>query len=170
MTREIKFRGKTNNGNWLVGEIISLNNHKYIAPNEGDWFDFIEWVPENVFHAPDSDKYEVEESTIGQFTGLHDMNGKDIYEGDIMGLPEQDANGVKYKNRYVRVVEWVNDGFFLVDNCMMGGEVRKYGDRLALEISLKSEYAGIASCFEERGLDYCVIGNIHDNPELLKKA
>ena len=76
----------------------------------------------------------------------------------------------KYKNRYVRVVEWVNDGFFLVDNCMMGGEVRKYGDRLALEISLKSEYAGIARCFEERGLDYTVIGNIYDNPELFRRT
>ena len=48
MTREIKFRGKRTDGVWLVGEIISLNSHKYIAPLDGDWFDFIEWVPENV--------------------------------------------------------------------------------------------------------------------------
>ena len=113
-------------------------------------------------------KYHVIPNTVGQFTGLHDKNGKEIYEGDIMGLPENDANGVKYKNRYTRVVEWVNDGFFLLDYCTMGGEVRKYGDRLALEISLKSNYDGIARCFQRRGLDYTVIGNIHDNPELLK--
>ena len=111
----------------------------------------------------------IQDFSFGQFTGLHDKNGKEIYEGDIMGLPENDANGVKYKNRYTRVVEWVNDGFFLLDYCKIGDEVRKYGDRLALEISLDSYYEGMARCFHDRGLDYTVIGNIHDNPELLKQ-
>ena len=154
MTRIIKFRGKAKlDGKWWFGNLVvkdTIGHTQLNDPEYGGCFD-------------------IDSNTVGQFTGLHDQNGKEIYEGDIMGLPEQDANGVKYKNRYVRVVEWVNDGFFLVDNCMMGGEVRKYGDRLALEISLKSEYAGIARCFEERGLDYSVVGNIYDNPELLKE-
>ena len=151
MAREIKFRGKAFDGPWEFGDLhMRFCKHPHI-------------------HSMSGATIYIDPNTVGQFTGLHDQNGNEIYEGDIMGLPEQDANGVKYKNRYVRVVEWVNDGFFLVDNCMMGGEVRKYGDRLALEISLKSEYAGIASCFEERGLDYTVIGNIYDNPELLKE-
>lgn len=160
MVREIKFRAKYFD-EWHFGIIVTRKvkdkgrmRNIYILMG----LDNENWIPLR------EDQYD----TIGQFTGLHDKNGREIYEGDIMGLPEQDANGVKYKNRYVRVVEWVNDGFFLLDHCMMGGEVRKYGDRLALEISLKSEYAGIASCFEERGLDYTVIGNIYDNPELLK--
>lgn len=160
--RKIKFRGKVEypqkyfgkndipNGKFIVGELHLNCRFPHI-------------------HTDKINKYPINPNTIGQFTGLHDKNGKEIYEGDIMGLPENDANGVKYKNRYVRVVEWVNDGFFLLDYCPMGDEVRKYGDRLALEISLKSNYDGIARCFHKRGLDYTVIGNIHDNPELLKQ-
>lgn len=150
--RTIKFRGRSGNL-WACGNLHIVEHEEY-----GDSAYIIEA----------SSTTMVDISTIGQFTGLHDKNGKEIYEGDIMGLPENDANGVKYKNRYTRVVEWVNDGFFLLDYCTMGDEVRKYGDRLALEISLKSNYDGIARCFQRRGLDYTVIGNIHDNPELLK--
>lgn len=138
MTREIKFRGKTGNGRWLVGEIISLNGHKYIAPANGDWFDFIEWVPENVFHAPDSDKYEVDKNTVGQFTGLHDKNGKEIYEGDIVktDVSRRNATNKKYRNfaiRYNAPQFW-----------------NGYDPLLMMEHRME------------------VIGNIYDNPELLK--
>ena len=153
--RIIKFRGRLNNL-WVYG------NLQIVEPEE-----FKEYG-DSAYIIEASSTTMVDINTIGQFTGLHDKNGKEIYEGDIMGLPENDANGVKYKNRYTRVVEWVNDGFFLLDYCTIGGEVRKYGDRLALEISLNSNYDGIARCFQKRGLDYTVIGNIHDNPELLK--
>ena len=150
--REIKFRAKElGTGKWVQGDLHILCTRPHIH---------------HMLYIPD--KSYIDLSTIGQFTGLRDKNGKEIYEGDIMGLPENDANGVKYKNRYTRVVEWINDGFFLLDYCTIGGEVRKYGDRLALEISLNSNYEGIARCFQKRGLDYTVIGNIHDNPELLK--
>lgn len=150
--KTIKFRGRSGNL-WAYGNLHIIEHEEY-----GDSAYIIESGSTTI----------VDINTIGQFIGLCDMNGKEIYEGDIMGLPENDANGVKYKNRYTRVVEWVNDGFFLLDYCTIGGEVRKYGDRLALEISLESNYEGIARCFQERGLDYTVIGNIHDNPELLK--
>lgn len=159
--REIKFRGKSLDGKWLFGYI-----YRYVNRDGIDTVAIIE-IANNGFDAT-LNLHKISHNTIGQFTGLHDSVGREIYEGDIMGLPENDANGVKYKNRYVRVVEWVNDGFFLLDYCTIGGEVRKYGDRLALEISLESNYEGIARCFQERGLDYTVIGNIHDNLELLK--
>ena len=154
--REIKFRG-CSCGEWYYGNLYIRKHEEF-----GDSAYIIGYT-----ETPSTTIVDI--NTIGQFTGLYDKNGKEIYEGDIMGLPENDANGVKYKNRYTRVVEWVNDGFFLLDYCTMGGEDSKYGDRLALEISLKSNYDGMARCFHERGLDYTVIGNIHDNPELLKQ-
>lgn len=147
---------------WRYGDLIKIGNSYHILGKDD--------LREDGHHiTQDSDVPTwVDEETIGQFTGLLDKNGKEIYEEDIMGLPEWDIEGVAYKNRYVRVVEWVNDGFFLLDYCVMGGEVRKYGDRLALEISLNSNYYGIARSFKNMGLEYTVIGNIHDNPELLK--
>ena len=147
--KEIKFRGKTKNGRWLVGELLSLNSHKYIAPDNGDWFDFIEWVPENLFHAPDSEKYEVDIRTIGQFTGLHDSIGIEVYEGDI--IRSFDSKGepiihyLLYDNeeaRFVAVLKGSAKGDFRYGRCYQ---------------------QWITECEKK------VIGNIHDNPELLKQ-
>jgi hypothetical protein len=79
---------------------------------------------------------------IEQFTGLHDKNRSDIYEGDIL-----------HRHGVVRLGRSAFDsgvypfiGFYLED----------YGDG--------QDYAG--SWIDEEGLE--VIGNIHENPELLK--
>lgn len=140
MAREIKFRGKNRKGEWLVGEIISLNNHKYIAPGDGDWFDFIPWVPNNVFHAPDSDEYEVDKETIGQFTGLLDKNGKEIYEGDIVRTLVSRLNATKNKKYRNFVIRYDAPHFW-----------NGYDSLLMRPMYME------------------VIGNIHDNPELLKE-
>lgn len=67
MDREIKFRAKCNdNGKWVYGSYIQSYN------SDNDWI-----VQDGDFFAVDSD-------TVGQFTGFHDKDGKEIYEGDIL--------------------------------------------------------------------------------------
>ncbi len=148
MIRTIKFRGKRlDNGEWVYGSLLQGENQCVIATVKGDSV--------NVHEC-----FEVDPVTVGQFTGLLDKDGKEIYEGDIFGIPCKDV-----KNHFYRMVEYCCDGFYLVDNC----KDVKYGDLLHREISLDGNYSGMAKELRYSGSDYCVVGNIHDNPELLNE-
>ena len=69
--REIKFRGKTILTNeWVYGYFTKLGNSYLIADGKGGF-------------------NEVYPSSVGQFTGLKDKKGTDVYEGDII-LPDWD--------------------------------------------------------------------------------
>lgn len=67
MNREIKFRGKRlDNGKWMVGDLNHLVDGVYISNDHG------------------SNMAQVYPDTVGQYTGLKDKNGKEIYEDDIL--------------------------------------------------------------------------------------
>ena len=122
--RTIKFRGKSIlTDEWLYGDLVhSADNKRFgILVNDKGSYDECEVAPE----------------TVGQFTGLYDCDGKEIYEGDIL-----DFNGLTVEVRFVRGV------FAFLAN----------GD-------LDEELCG--DCRTD--LFAKVIGNIYDNPELLKE-
>lgn len=94
--------------------------------------------------------FHVEPDTVGQFTGLMDKNGKRIFEGDI--IRHYDDNpyaGIEEKG----VVFW-DEEFLCFRRTSNGGFHHGKVDTYRLS----------AKC------DYEVIGNIHDNPELLREA
>jgi uncharacterized phage protein (TIGR01671 family) len=167
--REIKFRGK------LVSDSRAFNGYKkgsFIYGgiyNEGDkWYIVVHF---NVF--------EVLSETIGQFTGLTDKNGEEIYEGDILqhtiyphvyyGMGSDDYNihsGLTC--RYEVIYEDLNASYtanriFVSEDGVMTGQSYKtpiaMGDKYPL-----SSYDGYTN-----KVKFEIIGNIHNNPELLTK-
>lgn len=143
--REILFRGKrTDNGEWVYGWYCRYPFGKWplkdaIIPSEED---------ENGSHR----FVEVDPSTVGQYTGLRDKNGKRIFEGDVLDMsilgPDHSLKAVSIEHGAV--------GFFPLHPEEEAEEDRRWRSfwQDDEQESWDSEY-------------FTVIGNIHD-PELLE--
>ena len=123
--REIKFRGKrTDTGEWVYGDLqhVQRINTKEEAEQNG----------RRTEPAVRIANYDVDEKTIGQFTGLYDMNGRAVYEGDLLQRDENVVEVCWYDGTFCDAMSYMKDPLWFLD-------------------------------VEDRK----VIGNIHDNPQLL---
>lgn len=130
--REILFRGKTDDGEWVYGSFCMDAREQFNGLCGVDGF----------IRLYDKEKgkmqsYEVERDTVGQYTGLKDKNGKKIFEGDIVDILTE--------NEEIGVIEY-DDGGFQVE-----------ADGFIVDF-----HANI------NGTDLEVIGNVHDNQELME--
>ena len=129
MNREILFRGKDFlKEEWVYGDLVKTKNFVAIKKTNGDYF-----------HPT-----QVSPNTVGQYTGLKDKDGREIYEGDILqyiGKRRDNMNKV-YRRKVV-----FHEGMF----ALLSKELPVYS---ALNYH----------CMEDGRSAWSVIGNIHDNP------
>ena len=134
--RKILFRGKRiDNGEWLEGFYTASYDY---------WGDFNHHIETTQHETKVSSGYFVDPSTVGQYTGLTDKNGKKIFEGDIC---RNTKNGETFS------VKW---------HGTMAGFV---WNKRRKDVSLY-DFGELFRAFDK----YEVIGNIHDNPELLEES
>ena len=129
--REILFRGKRlDNGAWETGSLVIVRM---------DCHDAQYYIADKMtgYHTP------VDHSTVGQYTGLKDKNGKRIFEGDV-------AKVLQGKDKDIAYVGFENGAFMLYPKT---GNIY---ERTLWE-------------YWYNDWDVEVIGNITDNPELLEK-
>lgn len=143
--REIKFRGKRSGGEWIYGGFTyRFNHHRCIVV-----FAPIEQPDNQNCYEDNWDVYvDVMEDTIGQYTGLKDCNGKEIYEGDIFTV----------KGLYPRVVVWDKVGWALMP-------CEYYYDEHFWIMNIQHPGEDWWELFSK---EIEVVGNIFDNPEMLK--
>lgn len=138
MTREIKFRGKRIKAEDKLERWI-----------EGSYIEYTNIHNDKVIRIVSKSGYqnEVYIDTIGQFTGLHDKNGKEIYEGDIVQMHIENGNILLVVTWNLEVGAWL----LKLKGCNIEG-VRTLGEWLRDSSSVIQ-----------------VVGNIYDNPELLEE-
>lgn len=131
-------------GHWVEG-------HYYEDLQDGEW---CSWIKEcnDIMH------YKVDENTLGQFTGLLDKNKKEIWEGDIVrvGILSPNYTGSFPEPYYVDTVCIYKEGAFLYKRISPFDK-----KKLSRNWTYKPMHR-----YEIYSTE--VIGNIHDNPELLK--
>ena len=144
--RPILFRGKRLDNGERVEGFYSFegyaNKHYISAWYYGSYAEF--------------QTFEVDPATVGQFTGLTDKNGVEIFEGDIVRTHYANAK----KADFVETVVFRGGKFCAMDKLQGGGFT----------------FAPLADGVPHVSADHSVymdrvevIGNVHDNPELLER-
>ena len=135
--RRIVFRGKTKDGvGFVYGDLVHKRNGLAAIEDGGGL------------------RADIDETTIGQFTGLKDINEVEIYEGDVVDWTFFRYYGTEEEHRLRGIIEWYQGGFIF---------------RVIENDFENAGFYGISDLNTDTESDCEIIGNIYDNPELINK-
>ena len=147
--REILFRGKDIRQNWHIGLLAHIGNAWYISNKAGI-----------------ATAFEVIPETVGEYTNLIDKNYKKIFEGDIFKFPDEIWESC-YTSCGTEYDSWTVENYGVVG-------FREDTGRFDFIKYKFDENSVEADLHENHNIEFCefvsdleIVGNIHDNPELL---
>ena len=148
--KEILFRGKTNAGKWVYGSLILAGSYCCIL------------------ESIDGEATPVIPETVSQYTGLKDKNGKKIFEGDILKTRKDAMHTEKLKGYF----GYDSEGYPQKIPGYTGESEYQYNTQVDCYAEVVSDsrsgyYLSGSSMFVDAICNE-VVGNIHDNPELLE--
>lgn len=132
MMRNIRFRGKAADGSgWVYGGLIALPDKALIAVTTGSDNPLGEWCYKGV---------RVHPETVGEWTGMQDANGQDVFEGDILHEAYKEDDEI---DEIMGLVVFLNGAFALKEK------------------GCEDEFLPLYDYLSGK----TVVGNIHDNPD-----
>lgn len=145
------FRGKAIDGEfWIYGYFVNCAS-RYDDPEKDRIAEIIETNADRIYdgeYSP-SDSYPVIPETVGQYTGCEDIDGKRIFEGDIVLITNLAPDIDRDYTTVVGIVQWCGGAF-------------------EVEGAENDDYTPYCWLHETCQAYRKIVGNIHDNPELLE--
>ena len=142
--RTINFRGQSRRtGRWVYGFYVHLKDFFRKRETHRIYTGIADSMPDSEGYDFSEDFEEIDPKTVGQFTGLHDSKGNDVYEGDIIRYRTTDARFTKNPKYVISQVRF---------------------DKRRAKFTCGIYWQDL---IEERIAE--VLGNIHDNPDILQE-
>lgn len=158
MSRVNKYRG------------IHIHVHQQNKHLNGRWvYGYI--ADKNYINSPELDgEFLVDKDTVGQYIGVKDKNGKEIYEGDIVKIHQFLFDGCEYEKEIVVSIEYMEEMACFGANLLQANEIRVY---MGYDNETDKEEKVVVPLCNFYGLheeSFEIVGNVYENVDLLKEV